>query len=147
MMILLPREINGLGQLERTLTVELLDQLQAKSQLREVGVSIPRFKVGSSSGLGRELQLMGMSRAFQRHADFTGISELRPLFIDLVNHRALGEVDEKGTEATAATTVALTHGGSMPTAVFNADHPFLFLILHRPTGTILFIGRITDPSK
>jgi serpin B len=97
-----------------------------------------------------------MPIAFDRNkADFTGIADppsaADRLFISKVFHKAFVKLDEKGTEAAAATAVVMARAGaappSKPPAVFKADHPFLFLLRHVPSGAILFMGRVSDPSK
>jgi serpin B len=94
---------------------------------------------------------MGMPQAFSQKADFTGVAKAKELTLAAVVHKAYVDVDEKGTEAVAASK-ATTQTKSAPrkpppTATFRADHPFLFLIRDRNTGSILFIGRLTDPRK
>jgi serpin B len=88
---------------------------------------------------------MGMVDAFDRSkADFSGMTGRRGLFIGMVMHEAIVEVNEEGTEAAAATAVK-TKGGRPPVP-FIADHPFLFLIRDRLTGSVLFLGRVVDPA-
>jgi serpin B len=100
--------------------------------------------------LGRMLFAMGMRDAFDDHrADFSGISPVAikdHLHISAVLHKAYLAVDENGAEA-AATTAVLMLGGGRPQepAVFRADHPFLVLLRHNPSGTILFMGRVMNP--
>ena len=149
MVILLPKKMEGLSQLEQTLTPAQIDKLRNQSRLEEVILSLPRFKIGSGILLESTLQAMGMSDAFTKErADFSGITEVKPLFIDFVLHRARVDVDEEGTVAAASTMIGATHGGfPMNVPVFNANHPFLFLICHNPTGVILFLGRVINPLK
>ena len=80
-------------------------------------------------------------------ADFSEMTEVQ-LFISLVLHKAFVSVDEEGTEAAAATAVVMTRTAapSEPAVEFQADRPFLFLIQHRDTGVILFLGRFADPK-
>ena len=79
-------------------------------------------------------------------ADFTGMSETKELYIGLVIHKSFVEVNEKGTEAAAATAVVMRAGGMPPEPVpLTIDRPFLFLIRDAKTGAILFLGRILDP--
>jgi serpin B len=98
--------------------------------------------------LTRTLQDMGMKKAFTRDADFSGILSSEPLFIGQVVHKAFVEVNEEGTEAAAATGVAMKRA-SMPLRperfTFRADHPFLFLIRDSKTGSVLFVGRVANP--
>lgn len=117
---------------------------------------LPRFRVeGSSLALGSALRLLGMKRAFdepQGSADFGRIAVRQSddyLKLSEVFHRTFIAVDEKGTEAAAATAVVVTGGFSMsalpPPVVVRIDRPFLFAIQDRVTGVCLFLGRITDP--
>jgi serpin B len=94
---------------------------------------------------------MGMPLAFdQFQADFTGIATPPegPLYIKRVIHQANIDVDEKGTTASAATAVVMAAGGgpNLEPITFKVDRPFLFLLRDVPTGAILFVGRVTDPS-
>ena len=111
-----------------------------------VDLSLPRFRFESGFRLDAALKAMGMETAFGRDADFSGVNGREDLFIAFVNHRAFIAVDEKGTEAAAATAVGLERKGERePPRVFRADRPFLFCIRERETGTILFLGRVADP--
>jgi serpin B len=113
---------------------------------RSVTVYLPRFKVEAGYRLERTLEAMGMKSAFGRDADFSGINGRRDLRISLVAHKAFVAVDEEGTEAAAATVVALELKGQPGgPVVFRADRPFLFLIRDRENGCILFLGRVSDP--
>ncbi|MFZ0826941.1 MAG: serpin family protein [Verrucomicrobiia bacterium] len=146
MIILLPYEYLKLKleDVEKTLTPALIEQLGQKCENQEVAVSLPRFKLGSEFDLKKPLKVIGMEFAFDERADFSGITQERPFFIENVLHKACVDVDEAGTEAAAATVVSFTKGGSAP---FSADHPFLFLIRDNKTGIIIFLGRVVDPSK
>ena len=91
-----------------------------------------------------------MKLAFSHEADFGGISTQEDLYISAVIHKAFVDVNEEGTEAAAATGVmvgAMAVRRPEPTPVFRADHPFLFLIRDTTTGSILFMGRLTEPAK
>jgi serine protease inhibitor len=151
LVVLLPKKVDGIRQLEDDLTVENLKQWREQAHTHEVKVSLPRFKVRSQFALGDVLEAMGMTDAFHYPAaDFSGIADTRELSIGAVVHEAFVEVNEKGTEAAAATEIGFLDGGSPqagPLVVFRADHPFLFLIQDTETGTILFLGRLTDPTQ
>ena len=110
----------------------------------EVMVQLPKFKLESSFSLADTLTALGMPLAFSNQADFSGMDGNKDLFIGAVVHKAFVEVNEEGTEAAAATAVVMKRW-SMPPQ-FIADHPFLFLIRENSTGTILFIGRVMNPS-
>ncbi|MCK4550640.1 MAG: serpin family protein, partial [Candidatus Aenigmarchaeota archaeon] len=94
------------------------------------------------------LKQMGMPLAFSNDADFSGMDGTKNLFIAAVIHQAFVEVNEEGTEAAAATAVVVNLKSALPQVpVFYADHPFVFLIQERKTGNILFLGRVSDPTK
>ena len=148
MIILLPKELDGIHELEKNLTLEDLSQWLAKLFKREVAVYIPKFKMTSQFSLASVLKSMGMEDAFSQDADFSGINGKRDLFISAVIHKAYVDVNEEGTEAAAATGVAmrLTSIGPSQTPVFRADHPFLFFIRDNNSSSILFIGRVMNPK-
>ncbi len=148
MIIMLPKEIDGLDEFEKTLTVENLSKWQSKLRKREVNVSVPKFKMTSQFGLASVLKSMGMTDAFSSNANFSGINGKRDLFISAVIHKAYVDVNEEGTEAAAATAVTIKLTSVMPSRipVFRADHPFLFLIRDNHSGSILFIGRVMNPN-
>lgn len=148
MIILLPKELDGLDKLEEALTSENLSQWLARLYNREVVVSVPKFKVTTQFSMVSVLQSMGMTDAFSASADFSGMNGKKDLFISAVIHKAYVDVNEEGTEAAAATgvTMKLTSIGPSETPVFRADHPFLFLIRDNKSGGILFIGRVMNPK-
>jgi len=150
MTILLPAKADGLAALEAQLTVAKLDGWLKAVRNREVNVVLPRFKTTAEFSLGETLQSLGMRDAFAAgQADFTAMTGKKDLFISAVVHKAFVEVNEEGTEAAAATGVGMALTAAMPQEppVFRADHPFLFLIRENQTGSILFLGRIMDPTK
>ena len=112
---------------------------------------MPKFKLTQKFDLSKTLAAMGMTDAFSAGADFSGMDGIRDLYISSVMHKAFVEVDERRTEAAAATSVTMRASGiihqpeSIPT--FRADHPFLFLIRDTHTGSTLFLGRVTNPVK
>jgi len=148
MIIFLPGEKVGLSRLEGMFTYENINNWLSVLRQEEVVVSFPRFKMTSEFLLGKTLEGMGMSDAFSPdRADFSGMTGNKDLFIDQVVHKAFVEVNEEGTEAAAATGVVMKLT-SMPSPkkYFLADHPFIYFIRDTSTGSILFIGRVTDPS-
>jgi serpin B len=148
MVVLLPKARDGLPALESALTtgrLEFSDFAIARSQ---VDVHLPKFEFTRALDLTTTLERMGMTNAFDpTNADFSRMTKAEKLVIGAVLHKAFVGVDENGTEAAAATVVLVLKGRAMgPDAnpvVFRANHPFLFLIRHKPTGTILFMGRLT----
>ncbi|NQT51969.1 serpin family protein [bacterium] len=152
MIVLLPRKADGLAALEASLSADTLNGwLGRMRHPRTVRVYLPRFKMTSAFRLGQQLKVMGMPDAFNaRKADFSGMDGREDhLYIAAVIHKAFVEVNEEGTEAAAATAVVMkARSARIPRdPVFRADRPFLFLIRHKPTGSILFMGRVADPTK
>ena len=144
MMILLPKE-NDLGAVEEGLSLEKYNILADEMKETCVNVFMPRFTFETKYFMKEDLMEMGMPTAFSPSADFSGMVEAGGLFIDKVIHQAFIEVNEEGTEAAAATGVSMTLSAPI-SETFRADHPFIFLIRDRVTGTILFMGRVMDPS-
>ena len=147
MYILLPKKVDGLALLESKLTFSSITSAIAQLRPRRISVAIPRFEMTVGEKLPEELKAMGMNLAFTLSADFTGISPVRPLFVSDVIHKAYIGVDEKGTEAAAATVVIIGRGATPAPQKFAADHPFVFLIRDRITGSILFFGRHVIPAE
>jgi serpin B len=149
MVVLLPRKIDGLSEIERTLTPESLAHSLAKLHRVEVHVALPKCQFVAESQLQDALSQMGMPLAFRPgEADFSGMDGKRDLFLSAVVHKAFVDVNEEGTEAAAATgAVAGLAAAPVQRLVFRADHPFLFLIRDTRSGGILFMGRLTRPMK
>ncbi len=146
MFVLLPDKIDGLPDLERSLTNKTLQKWISGLAKEEINVYLPRFKMISQFVLNNVLESMGMPLAFTSgRADFSGMNGKRDLFISAVIHKAFVEVNEEGTEAAAATVVVeVPFERFIPT--FRADHPFVFLIRDNRTGSILFMGRVMNPK-
>lgn len=147
LIILLPGN-NDLAPLEASLEAETLSGWKMGLVERRVDVYIPKFKVASNYQLNESLTKLGMPTAFA-NADFSGMNEQfgRTLSISQVFHQAYVEVNEEGTEASAATAVIMSRGYPPPKApVFRADRPFIFMITDDQTGLILFLGRVNDPG-
>jgi len=146
MAILLPEKIDGLKALEESLTAERLAGWRS-TETRQLDVYLPKFRVESQFDLADALKSLGMGLAFSDQADFSGMNGRRDLAVTAAVHKAMVQVDETGTEAAAATGIAVgaTAAPGRP-AVFRADHPFLFLIRDEDTGCILFMGRVANPS-
>jgi serine protease inhibitor len=152
MTVLLPKHKGWLGEFEESLDAGFFDELDKVIAHREVKLYLPKFRIEGSFQLGPLLQSMGMRRSFAPDvADFSGITTSEPLFISNVIHKTFIEVDEQGTEAAAATAMVMVAGCAPgepeEPVVFRADHPFTFLIRDERTGSILFMGRLANPSK
>ena len=156
MIILLPEieyaspdvENPGLPDLEQKLTTDNLHAWLVKldrANSHETWVTLPRFTTTQSFDLVKELQSLGMTSAFDGTADFSGMEATTNLFVSEVIHKAFVAVNESGTEAAAVSlNIALSKGMA---GRFIVDHPFIFLIRENGSGSILFVGRIVDPTK
>ncbi|MGA1819644.1 MAG: serpin family protein [Thermoplasmatota archaeon] len=145
MLLLLPKENDGLGDLIGGLSVDLLDDVRDGLSEEKVSVYLPKFKLETEYDLIQPLTELGMPHAFN-DADFSGMDGKKDLFVSGVFHKAFVEVNEEGTEAAAATAVVISLSSVQPERLyFNADHPFLFLIQQKETGNILFMGSLSDP--
>jgi serpin B len=115
---------------------------------RQVALGLPRFGLETQVELGEVLADLGMPTAFTDDADFSGITTQQPLQISAVIHQANIDVDEKGTEAAAATAVVMRATG-MPAdpVTVTVDRPFVYALRDRVTGAILFLGRVTEPTE
>jgi len=153
MLVVLPNAIDGLSKLEASASPAVLSKWWAAIGSGAVTVSLPRFTIsGNSIDLAKQLAALGMPLVFdKRLADLTGVAPAttpdQRLYVSHVFHQAFVKIDEKGTEAAAATAVQeAAAGAAAPTAAFVADHPFAFFIVDKPSGLVLFMGHVTDPS-
>src|SRR5207302_6614167 len=155
-LVLVPNELNGLHSLESKLSAEMLAQCAKLETKHDVDLSLPKFKFEPPTiPLSDKLKALGMKTAFNEpkgSADFDKIAPRKPddyLAISEVFHKTFIAVDEKGTEAAAATAVAMMAASAMikkePPVIVKVDRPFLYAIQHVPSGACLFIGRVTDP--
>jgi serpin B len=148
--VILPSADSGLGGLDASqLPADLSTWLGGLSE-QQVQVSLPKFGMTTQFDLTAPLKTLGMTDAFSDQADFLGISP-RPLQISGVMHKAFVGVTETGTEAAAATGVVIrvtcVPPSPPPAVVFNADHPFLFVIRDTQSGSVLFEGQVADPTS
>jgi serpin B len=157
MLFVLPDAVDGMGALERSLTADGLKALRQAATQRKVDVALPKFEIDppTSIALSEALRALGMTDAFVAGAaDFTAIANPpnpdERLVVSDAFHKAFVKVDEKGTEAAAATAVLMGEGGAAPPSdpvpTFEADHPFLFFIVDDASGLVLFMGKVADPS-
>jgi len=153
MVVFLPNAPDGLPAFEQSLTLEKMAQWLGRLQpAKEVRVTFPKFKMTRQFGLKQTLDAMGMRQAFDdRKADFSGMASREVmlhygnLYIKNVIHKSYVDVNEEGTEAAAAAAVMVADY-AMAHPIFRVDHPFLFLIRDNRSGSILFMGRVEDPS-
>ena len=155
-LVLLPDEVNGLRALESKLTAEILAKC-AKLEKRDVDLHLPKFKLEPPTmTLADKFEALGMKTAFdkpQGSANFDKMAPRKPddyLYISQIFHKTFIAVDEKGTEAAAATAVVMLAGTALrspppPPIEVKVDRPFIYAIQHVPSGVCLFLGRVTDP--
>lgn len=147
MIVLVPDE-GTFDAFDAALTVEIFDGVVASLASRSIALGFPRFTFVYAASLVDPLTALGMTDAFDgARADFSGITGERDLVVSDVLHKAFVAVDEAGTEAAAATAVVF-RGTGMPIepVVVTVDRPFLFVVRDRPTGSVLFVGRVVSPQ-
>ena len=142
----LPNENHTIAEVAVQIESQEWSELSASFAPKTIAVSMPKFRFSDDHGLNQPLKAMGMTAAFTHQADFTAITDRGGMVIDSVIHKTFIKVDEKGTEAAAATAVGMRKGlaPALPTIVF--DRPFLFLIADQEAGNILFIGKVAHPT-
>ncbi len=151
LLLVLPRQADGLGEVERGLSAQGLRRWATGGAPTKVALSLPRFRFEGAFELSRALAALGMPAPFSAAtADLKGIADVpgEPLYVGAVLHKTFIAVDEKGTEAAAATAVLLRAGSAARPAEpvpFVCDRPFLFALRHRATGALLFLGRVGAP--
>lgn len=142
MLIILPK---NLKDEESSLTLEKLEEYRARMKEEKLDeICLPKFELKTKCFMRQTLSALGMPTAFSGEADFSGMTGKRGLFISEVIHQAYVKVDEKGTEAAAATAVVMKDA-VLEAKVFRADRPFILVIQEKETGIILFIGRVVNP--
>jgi len=156
LLVLLPDEVNGLRALESKLTADVLAEC-TKLEAQDVDLHLPKFKVEPPTiALAENLQALGMKSAFdipRGSANFDKMAPRKPndyLYISNVFHKTFIAVDEKGTEAAAATAVVMMRATAIarpkpPPIQVKVDRPFVYAVQHVPSGVCLFLGRVTDP--
>lgn len=147
-MVIIVPDLGAFVEFEQWLTPEILINLRTGMQTERVDLSMPKFDFETTINANQILMDLGMAEAFDpEKSDFSGIADIDDLHITDVLHKATIMVDEKGTEAAAATAVIIGITSAPPDEPISLliDRPFLFIIQHKPTGTILFMGRVTQP--
>jgi serpin B len=138
---------DDLATFERALTADQLASITAGLAETQVSLTFPKFSIETKAELADVLAALGMPSAFDERADFSGITSAEKLVISNVIHQANIDVDEKGTVAAAATAVVMERTSAPAEPVtLRVDRPFLFALRDVPTGAILFLGRVADPS-
>jgi serpin B len=147
-MVLIVPGAGGLASFERALDGATLRRIVSGLSDTRVRLSMPKFSFRSQAQLKDVLSQLGMPIAFSSRADFSGMTKQEPLQIADVAHQAFIAVDEKGTEAAAATSMwALGMLAPLRPLELNIDRPFIFLIQDDETSAVLFMGRVSDPTS
>lgn len=155
--VILPEARDSLGDVAGAMTPEnftgLLTDMDTAAE-RRVHVVLPKVKIDANYQLNDVMIGLGLGDAFTADADFSSLIEGAgpgDLVISQVLHKTFLEIDEKGTEAAAATAIIMERTAIMvpeeEPVEFRADHPFLITLRHKPTGTVMFIGRIEEPTR
>lgn len=125
----------------------VLEELSFKSFGSFDTFTIPAFSVSSKLDISGHLRDVGIEKLFSKEAELSGISDARPLWVDIILHGASIEVNRYGTEASAV-TIAVLFGALPPPQTLDlvVDRPFIFMVIDKPTDTVLFLGRVADPT-
>ncbi|CAH1782229.1 unnamed protein product [Owenia fusiformis] len=148
MFIVLPNERTGLTALENAITIDALETLTDPTNFttsEDIKVWLPKFEIAQSFDLVSTLSAMGMKDLFSsRDADLSGIHSGANLYMSALHHKAFVTINEEGTEAAAATGGGISLTSVQDPKEFKADHPFMFFIREKSTGSIVFLGRVKE---
>jgi len=147
MLIILPRPNLSLDALVKGITQDSLKSMIKGLEMQEITISIPKYKLSTGYQLKQVLSGMGMPQPFSDNANFSRMTTRNDLKISDVFHNAFIEVNEQGTEAAAATAVVIAMKSTGNEKFFIANRPFIFIIREKTSGSILFMGRMVDPTK
>lgn len=148
MMIILPYDKKAFINAEKNLSSSYIKEAREKMSSEKVRVFLPKFSFSSSHDLNEDLKSLGMRLAFNDKADFSGMTGDKSLYLQKAVQKTFIDVSEEGTEAAAVTGISmgLKSMAPVPSIIFRADKPFIFLIRDVKTGLILFIGKIENPK-
>lgn len=133
-------------EIEKDLTYEKFKKWSQEMRNQKIKVFIPKLKLEYYSKLNEILTQMGLKTAFTEKANFTEMDNTRKLYIQKAFHKAKIEIDEEGSEASAATAVSVGIKAVMMTPIFKANKPFIFLIIDKRNNLILFMGKVSEPE-
>lgn len=150
MLVVLPKAKDKIAmqRLVGTLSAKQISQWNSNLVNQEIILDLPKFKLEENYAMDSLLANMGMTKAFGSQANFGLFSKDLALSVDAIAHKAVIEVDEKGTKAAASTSISIVPmslGYSTNTIKFKADHPFMFVIKDNKTDAILFLGQVNEP--
>ena len=144
MLVVLPHGTDGIDSLEERLSADLITEWQEKLYNEEVLVDFPKFETRTEYKLKKPLMRLGITDIFGK-GSLPVISD--QAWVSVIKHDGYVNVNEEGTEAAAVTTIIiLRESGPAPPPRFVADHAFIYFIIDNESGTILFMGKVTDPT-
>ncbi|NXS09481.1 IPSP inhibitor, partial [Neodrepanis coruscans] len=143
-LLILPDD-GKMKQVEDALSKETVCKWDKKLVTRRLNLQIPKFSISGSYDVKKLFEELGITEVFSGNANLSGISGSHNIQVSQAIHKALLEVDESGTEAAGATAVIFTRV-FYPSATIKFNRPFIILISEKQTGTILFMGKIVDPT-
>ena len=144
MLVILPDNIDGIDALEDSITADMIKQWRQEVHSTDITLVLPKFKIEATYDLIMILKDLGIRDVFNPGiADLSGIGNSPNLYVSSAFQKTFVDVNENGTEAAAVTALALSDSSS---PLFVANHPFIFIIQDDETGTILFMGRVMDPT-
>lgn len=146
MVIILPKKDQDLDELTAFFNQNQYEKWLDNLTYEEVDVAFPKFKTGSNIKLANYFAEMGLEEAFSNQADFTGISD-KTTKLSKIFHQSFIDVNEKGTEASAATATVGTSKGISRVPIFKANRPFMYLIKENKNNQVIFMGRLTNPTQ
>ena len=147
MLVLLPNESVKMSEFEKGLNIDLYNQTLTGLEREKVAVLLPKFKIETGLSLKKTLSEMGMPIAFSDDADLSGISGKNDLKISDAFHKAFIEVSEEGTTAAAATAVVIAMKSFVRKTEIIVNRPFIYILKHNGSNTILFMGKVENPNK
>ena len=150
MLVILPKDKNGKTIYDFNIpTAKKIPNVINSLKTKEVKINFPKIELRTNYSLKKDLQKMGMKEVFTNNANFSKMDPKNKLKVSEIYHKTYLKVDEEGTEAAAATAIVIagTTSVPLPPKVFNANHPFAFIIKENKTGEILFIGKIVNPQS
>lgn len=147
--IILPKDLFGIKTIEEKLNTDLIKKITDSCYTTSTSLTIPKFTMQSGIRLKNPLEKLGLKSAFTQQADFSGITNDKPIFLDQILHRTWIELDEEKTEAAAATSTTIyIRGISQSKSMnFKADHPFIFFLKNNQTNALIFMGRYVLPAN
>ena len=150
MFIIRPNNVAGLNYIDNNINLATINNAIAAMTTKQINVFLPKFSLSQNIDLKEHLQAMGMTNVFTSAADLSGIGTGN-LYIDFIQHMAIIKVDMEGTEASGATAVGVCYArrrrDTAAAVTFDVDRPFLFFLRHKSSGSILFMGRVTNPQS